>query len=289
MSNDKALAIRPAAIVPSDIGGFADLADRFAKSNMIPGDLRAKPDDVFVTLLAGHELGLTPMASLRAIHVVKGKPILSADTMVALVLGRGSARYFRCVEESDTSVTYETHREGAPEPQRATWTIKDAERAGLSGGDNWKKYPRAMLKARCKAVLARDVYPDVLAGCYEESERDEIDQRPASAQRPAVQPIHAVEADVIDVEPEHDAWSTFLDALCPIVEEDTAGWPVERAVAAVKLLLDSAEKPAACDDIMRPVVAALDAGNGDPRIAEIRAPLRDHYKARKAAIRGKAA
>ena len=53
------------AIIPTDIGGFVDLAGRFAKSALLPDALRAKPDDVFVTLLAGHELGLAPMAALR--------------------------------------------------------------------------------------------------------------------------------------------------------------------------------------------------------------------------------
>lgn len=287
MSESKALAIRENSIIPTSVDGFADLADRFSKSTLLPDALKAKPADVLVTLMAGHELGLAPMASLRSIHVLKGKPILAADAMVAVVLSSGAAEYFVKVEESDESATYETKRKGAPIPQRATWTVADAKRAGLMANANWTANPRAMCRARAKSILARDVYPDVLAGCYEESERDEIEPRPMP--RPAVQPIHSVDADVIDVESEHDAWSSFLDALCPIVEEDTAGWPVERAVAAVKSLLDSAEKPTACDDIMRPVVAALDAGNGDPRIAEVRAALKPHYTARKAALRGKAA
>lgn len=267
MSNDKALAIRPAAIVPSDIGGFADLADRFAKSNMIPGDLRAKPDDVFVTLLAGHELGLTPMASLRAIHVVKGKPILSADTMVALVLGRGSARYFRCVEESDTSVTYETHREGAPEPQRATWTIKDAERAGLSGGDNWKKYPRAMLKARCKAVLARDVYPDVLAGCYEESEREEIEGPRARAH------VDAVDAEVVS--------ETRVSAAKPVqLAPRTDALDFD---ALADQIVEALGMATTADEIAAAVKIGAGA-NSIPKGHAARARVRDAYNAAKAAV-----
>lgn len=304
MSNDsKSLTLRPTAIVPTDANGFADLAARFSKSALLPDSLRAKPDDVFVTLLAGHELGFTPMASLRAVHVVKGKPILAADAMVALVLGRGAAKYFRCVEESDTSVTYETLREGAPEPQKSTWTIKDAERAGLAGGDNWRKYPRAMLKARCKAVLARDVYPDVLAGCYEAGEADEIEARSAPTRLPVQQARRVPEArpepqpdpttgEVIDVEPgdeQHDTWTPFLRAIEPILKDDTQGWTPEDVTLSVVAALHACERPADCDDIMRPIVAALDAGNGDPRIAQLRDQLRDAYKARKTVLRGQAA
>lgn len=170
MSNDP----KTLAIVPTDIDGFGSLAARFAKSSLIPDALKGKEADVFVTLLAGHEIGLAPMASLRGIHVIKGKPILTADTMVALVLASGACEYFILVEGTDDLATYETKRKDAPRPLQQTWTIADAKRAELMSNDNWRKNPRAMLRARAKSILARDVYPDVLAGCYEEGEADEI-------------------------------------------------------------------------------------------------------------------
>ena len=188
------------AIIPQTVDEAASLAARFAKASLLPPDLRGKEADVFVTIMAGSELGLPPMAALRGIHVVKGKPILSADTMVGVVLGRGVAKYFSCVDESDTSVTYETHREGAPKPQRMTWTAADAKRAGLDG-DNWRKYPRAMLKARCKAALARDVYPDVLAGCYEHDEANEIAAAPVAKMAKATVTDESAKAEtIIDAE-----------------------------------------------------------------------------------------
>lgn len=171
--NGKALAI-----VPTDIDGFGALAARFAKSALIPDALRNKEADVFVTLLAGHELGLPPMAALRGIHVISGKPILTADTMVALVLSSGACEYFILVEGDDESATYETKRVGAPHSSRQTWTMSDAKRASLLSNANWTKNPRAMLRARAKSILARDVYPDVLAGCYEEGEAAEISGEP---------------------------------------------------------------------------------------------------------------
>lgn len=204
MSNDKALAI-----IPRTVDEVTDLADRFSKSALIPVDLRNKVADVFVTLLAGQELGLAPMASLRSIHVVKGRAILSADAMVGLVLASGLCEYFRATAKTTTAVSYETKRKGS-EPVALTWTIEDAQRASLAGGDNWRKYPRAMLSARCKAELARDVYPDVLAGVYEDSEAAEFD----GASIPAVAVVTErtvsraapVVPDVIDAEivPEYD-------------------------------------------------------------------------------------
>lgn len=189
MSNDKSLAI-----IPRTIEECTDLAERLSQSSLLPKAMQGKMPDVLVTIIAGQEMGLAPMASLRAIHVIEGKPVLSADGMIAIILGSGKAQYFERVEESDTSVTYETLRIGAKSPRRCTWTIAQAKAAALHLKDNWRGYPRAMLASRAKAELARDVYPDVLAGCYTP---DEID---SSGPRPEYKPQAVAHADVPDAE-----------------------------------------------------------------------------------------
>lgn len=47
---------------------------------------------------------------------------------------------------------------------RITWTFEQAQRAHLAGKDNWKNYPRAMLRARCIAEGVRAVYPAAIGG-----------------------------------------------------------------------------------------------------------------------------
>ena len=189
MTSDKLTAL---AVVPRTLQEARDMASQYARSSLMPSDLRGKEADVFVTLMAGLELGLAPMAALRSIHVVKGKPILSADAMVGLVKASGLCEYFMQTEATPTAATYETKRKGDPKPQSFTFTIGDAQLAGLSG-DNWRKYPRQMLMARAKAALARDVYSDVLAGVYEEHEKDEIEDR---------LPVEGVIIDAEVVEPD---------------------------------------------------------------------------------------
>jgi hypothetical protein len=110
------------------------------------------------------------MASIRGIYVIQGKPVISADTMVALCLGSGLCEYFMQTADSDSSVTYETKRKGAPRPQTCTWTFDMAKRAALHQKDNWRLHPRQMLASRAKAELARSAYPDVLAGCFDPDE-----------------------------------------------------------------------------------------------------------------------
>lgn len=161
---------RALAIIPRNIAECTDLAERLAKSTLLPEKLRNKVPDVLMTIMAGQEMGLAPMAALRSFHVIEGKPVMSADGMVAVVLGSGKASYFRCVAASDESVTYETMRIGDDKPQRCEWTMAMAKRAALHQKDNWRCYPRAMLASRARAELARAVYPDVLAGCYTDDE-----------------------------------------------------------------------------------------------------------------------
>lgn len=164
------LETRALAIIPRTIGEVTDLAERLSKSSLLPKSMQGKMPDVLVTILAGQEMGLSPMASLRNFHVVEGRPLLSADGMVALVLGSGKAAYFRRSAESDTSVTYETLRRGEDKVRTCTWTSEMIKRAGLNTKDNHRLFGRQMLAARAKAELARDVYPDVLAGCYTQDE-----------------------------------------------------------------------------------------------------------------------
>jgi hypothetical protein len=226
MSDTKALAI-----IPRTIDEVHSLAEVLAKSTLIPDALRNKVPDVVVSILAGQELGLSPMAAIRGVHVVQGKPVLSADTMVALVLSSGLAEYFQCVEDTDARVTYETKRRGAPATQRASWTTEDTKRAGLNTKDNWRLYTRSMMKARAKAILARDAYPDVLAGVYDS---DEIHQ----AATPPAPVVDVEDAEIISVNetPLHERCARAetideLEQLAPVVGRLTKGSPA-RILAA---------------------------------------------------------
>lgn len=209
-ANSKALAL-----VPRSIDEVTSLAERLAKSTLLPSAMRGKEADVLFTIMAGQELGFAPMASIRAFHTIEGKPSMAAEAMVALVLASGKAKYFRRVGEGTAeSVTYETWRVGDPEPRRCTWTIAMARTAGLHTKDNWRTYPRPQLSARAKSELAKDVYPDVLAGIYSTEEvldwsGDVPSALPAApaAQRNA----DAVDAEVVSESIEHPAFK-LIDA-----------------------------------------------------------------------------
>jgi hypothetical protein len=161
-----------ASVEPQSMAELKDFAKMASDSRFFGVD---SPQQALIIAMAGKDLGFSYTQALRAFHVIKGKPSLSADGMVAACLAhRDVCEYFRLVESTDTSVTWETKRVGG-EPIRASYTMKDAERAGLVN-DMYRKHPKRMLSARCKAYLARDVYPEILMGLYTP---DEIDEMPA--------------------------------------------------------------------------------------------------------------
>lgn len=186
MENKNAMVPVSAGFEPVSLAEAQHLSQTLSQSSIIPGALRGKPADVLVTLMTGRELGLGPMQSLRGIYVIDGKGVASSDLIVGLVKRSNVCKFFRLVESTDKVATYETHREGE-EPTRMSFTIEQAQTAGLAGRNNWAKYPAAMLRARCSAALARAVYPDVAMGLYDVDEAEDF-RRP----RPAdVRPIQA--------------------------------------------------------------------------------------------------
>ncbi len=157
----------------------AELADKIARTEFVPGGLRGKPDAIAACVLFGHELGIPPMASLSKIHVIDGRPAMAAELMRATVLREGHEVWFE--DTTTTRATVCARRKEWPEDRvtRVTWTMDDARKAGLDGRQNWRKYPRAMLKARASSEICRDVFPDVLGGIsYSIEELDDGDVAP---------------------------------------------------------------------------------------------------------------
>jgi hypothetical protein len=131
------------------------------------------PEAALMILLTGRDLGLTASQSFRAIYVVSGKPVVSSDAMVAAIRRSGLCASWRVIESTVERCTIETLRAGEQEPERESFAMEDAKRAGLDRRDVWRAYPRDMLRHRAAAGLARRVYPDVVLGCYAPGELEE--------------------------------------------------------------------------------------------------------------------
>lgn len=132
---------------------------------------------IMMTILAGRELGLQAMASLRGFHIIDGKPALSADLIRALVTRSPHCEYFRCTERTNEAATWETKRRGDPSPMTLRFTIEDGKLASFKDEKSWKasgwgRNPADMCVARASAKLARLVYADVVFNLYAPEEME---------------------------------------------------------------------------------------------------------------------
>ncbi len=260
MNKPTALAIRepdrPTAIVPRTVEETTTIAASFAKSQLIPAEMRQKQGDVFFTIMYGLELGLPPASSMRAISIVKGKPFVAADACHALCLRHPACEYMRrktdeCVKGK--KCVFVAKRKGEPE-EKFEFTIEDAQRQGLiKQGGNWEKIPDRMMEARCKTGIGRLVFPEVMSGVYCPEEADSFDDAPIAHVTNFAAPPPAVEPEPVVIDAE-------------VVDEET-GVVTERSeeeAEFVELLADIA----ACStndelNAVRPKCAALKEKNAD--------------------------
>jgi hypothetical protein len=175
----------PLQIIPQDFGTRFKVATTLAASRLT-GDLNT-PEKVFLALQTGAELGIAPMAAIRGIHVISGKPTLSTDLMIGLIMARqdfhGIKQEFSSDGNSHTTIIKRKFSFGIQE-FKGEFSYEDAQNAGLiKAGGNWIKYKKTMLQHRSDSIAARKAYPDLFTGCYTPEEIDpEFNERPVNAE-----------------------------------------------------------------------------------------------------------
>jgi len=119
-------------------------------------------------VMAGQELGVPPMQSMRGIHVVDGNPQLSAGLIAALV--KRSVKYdYRIVTLDDEMCELEWTENGTV-VGTSKFTLEQAKKIPgkdgkkLADKDNWRNYGEDMLFARALTRGARRHAPDVFGG-----------------------------------------------------------------------------------------------------------------------------
>ena len=147
-------------------------ANIFASAGMFKGltsgDMKRQAALCAVKVIAGDELGLKPMASMRGIYVFDGQVSLAAPLQVALVNWNPLYK-FRYLEETTEKCVIEwSHRETVDDPWEvlgtSEFTAKEAQVAGLTGKDNWKTYFRRMLRWRAFTDGVNMFCPEITEG-----------------------------------------------------------------------------------------------------------------------------
>lgn len=138
------------------------VAERLVQSAFVPTTFRGKPVEATAAILAGSEVGLSPMAALRSFDIISGQAAPRAITLRAIVQSYGHEVVL--VESTATRAIVAGRRRGTTEWQKSTWTLDRAKEMGLTGKDNWRKQPGAMLVARATSEVCRLVAADAILG-----------------------------------------------------------------------------------------------------------------------------
>lgn len=137
-------------------------AQSLLASGLLPKAI-TKPEQVILIVLKGRELNIPPLQALSHIHVINGKPCMSAELMLAQIYRLHPKTVLKFKERSNERCIIEAKRENHG-LETFEWSIEDAKKAQLLGNPSWSKYPRAMLHARAVSEMGRSLFPDALAG-----------------------------------------------------------------------------------------------------------------------------
>ena len=227
------------ALVP--VADIEKMAVAIAKSKMFG---MKTADEAFALMLIAQAEGMHPAIAARDYHVIQGRPTLKADAMLARFQNAGGKVQWDVYTDAEVTGTF-SHPQGGS--LKLTWTFAQAKSIGLTGKDNWKNYPRAMLRARCISEGIRTVYPGCVVGTYTAEEIEEIpkakDMGMVEEVAVAVEEVQAVpdgafKLYVPNMEAPYAAFHTeqeWLDAYNDMVERIKSSTKFEVMVKAAKL------------------------------------------------------
>lgn len=172
------------ALVP--INDIEKMATAVAKSGLF--GIKTPEQGVALMLIAQAE-GLHPAIAARDFHVIQGRPALKTDAMLARFQQAGGRVQWKVYTDAEVTGVF-SHPAGGE--LTVTWTLDQAKRIGLASKDNWKSYPRAMLRARCVSEGIRSVFPGCVVGVYTPEEVEDFSPAPG-APAPAKQDLEVVE------------------------------------------------------------------------------------------------
>ena len=115
-----------------------------------------------VKVMAGAELGLPPFASMTGIHIIQGKPALGSNVIATLI--DNDHRYDYKIKKHDAKECIIDFYRNGELHGTSTFTMDEANTAGLTNNPSWKKFPSDMLFARAITRGARRFAPGIFGG-----------------------------------------------------------------------------------------------------------------------------
>jgi hypothetical protein len=178
------------------LGDMQVMASAIVKSGLFG---MKTPEQALALMIVASAEGRHPGSVASDYHIIQGRASLKADSMLARFQQSGGRVEWHDHTNEKVSATF-SHPAGGS--LRIDWDMARAKAAGLGSKDNWKSYPRQMLRARVISEGVRATFPAVLNGMYTPEEVQEFDApRPARSVKVEVAPEPVAEAPkLIEVE-----------------------------------------------------------------------------------------
>lgn len=170
--------------VSTDVIPFTQL-ERMAIAAAKSGLFGVKtPDQAIALMLVAQAEGVHPARAMQEYHVIQGRPALKADAMLARYQASGGKVQWTSHTNEKVAGVFSHPSGGSIE---IDWTFERAKEAGLTGKDNWKAYPRQMLRARCISEGVRATFPGIAIGTYTAEETADMDPRDVTPETPTAE------------------------------------------------------------------------------------------------------
>ena len=177
---------------PMPVSDVERIAKAFAQSRMFGV---SDPSAALSLCLLAQAEGQHPAIAFRDYSIIQGKPAKKAEAMQRDFLQSGGK--IEWLELSDACVKAKfTHPAGGSAV--IDWTMERAKAAGLGGKDNWRKFPRQMLRSRVISEGVRTVCPMATSGLYVPEEVAEFDNRSEQPHDPNTGEI--IEGEIAEVD-----------------------------------------------------------------------------------------
>ena len=129
------------------------------------------PDQALALMLTAQAEGQHPATITQDYDIIQGRAARKTHSVMARFQQAGGTVQWHALTDEIADATF-SHPSGGS--VRIDWTMQRASNAKLTGKDNWRSYPRAMLRARCIAEGIRTVWPAAIGGYLVTEEAQDV-------------------------------------------------------------------------------------------------------------------
>lgn len=185
---DAPIATNPALMTFEQLWKLAEI---FAGSTLVPASFQGKPGDVFIAMDLAARMRIAPLAMLKNLTVIHGRPTIWGDLALTLAMQHPDYLSHREWMEGDgdaltawCEIRVRGRHGESTQVFTTSFSVGDAKLAGLwnpAKGGPWKSYPRRMLQMRARSWAIRDALPEALNGVDVGEEAMDMDVQPVVA------------------------------------------------------------------------------------------------------------